>query len=368
MGFWHTGYMEFHEPTGLETSYVPSKIWYSCQQCGEQYETMEALRQHRFESHPIANPLFFIRGAGVGAATFTITQKLSASDIQFDRATLARVNEKTVPLKGLARHVAAVTRDRIKVELSNEGARVVFDLLFEVASDKHLIGVEAAFLDLARGRQLTIQSIEIFINACRAFSSAARYCDGLCHYLYGVLAKERAGDSGLEFDEYRNRYSRAAEELKGFERPLARLVRALVAFHFNQFEDAYALAPTGRLRRAAGAYAGAIGGQAWKQHDVIDGEPANALEDLLTDHEALRILEWATLSAQELGPKAGSITNHLERNIPAFDRVKLLVLVGEGSSCSGDVAAARRAARELIGNAKTSVWAEALLARLTDGN
>ena len=30
MGFWHTGYIEFHEPSGLDVGYRPSKVWYSC--------------------------------------------------------------------------------------------------------------------------------------------------------------------------------------------------------------------------------------------------------------------------------------------------------------------------------------------------
>jgi hypothetical protein len=40
MGFWHTGYAEFHEPTGLGTSWStcytpPPPVRYACEHCSQ---------------------------------------------------------------------------------------------------------------------------------------------------------------------------------------------------------------------------------------------------------------------------------------------------------------------------------------------
>ena len=65
MGFWHTGYIEFHEPSGLDVGYRPSKVWYPCRHCTSKFDTIEDLRRHRFEAHPLARPMLFVQGQRV---------------------------------------------------------------------------------------------------------------------------------------------------------------------------------------------------------------------------------------------------------------------------------------------------------------
>jgi hypothetical protein len=272
MGFWHTGYMEFHEPAGLSFTYQPSKVHFSCQHCGEKFDAMEELRRHRFEAHPYTRPLMFVRGFELGATPLRVTRALQPGEVQLDRAKSATINGEKVSLTDLPQLLAKLTNDRVRVVLSNDGVNAEFELMVRVASEAHLVGVEAAFLKLANARSLNIGSIEGFISACKDFTTASAYCDGICHYLYGVLAKERAPDSSLPFDEYSKRYSRAADELLGFERPLAQIIRALVAFHFNHFEDAQTLVPAGRIQHASVLFAGLLEG--------CVGRPAHGPRDL----------------------------------------------------------------------------------------
>ena len=96
MGFWHTGYIEFHEPSGLDVGYRPSKVWYPCRHCTSKFDTMEDLRRHRFEAHPLARPMLFVQGAEVGATPFRVTRQLTAADIQLDKATKATLNGKPI--------------------------------------------------------------------------------------------------------------------------------------------------------------------------------------------------------------------------------------------------------------------------------
>ncbi len=364
MGFWHTGYMEFHESTGLEKSFRPSKVWFSCQHCPSKFNTLDELRRHRFEAHPLARPMLFVRGIEVGATPFRVTRQLLASDIELGKATTASLNGEAVKLAELPMRLVQLSNDRVTVRLANDGAAASFELHVRIAREHDMAGVEAAFLAMARARILSIAAIEGFISECRPFQTADGYYDGICHYLYGVLAKERSSESGLLFDEYHQRYSRAADELKGFERPLAHIVRALVSFHFNHFDDAQMIAPTGRLQHAAVAFAGVLEGWPWHLERDAGDERSSALEDLLTDHETLRILRWAALGANELKACAADIAMQSKRGVPGYDRLKLVVMAAEALAARGDSAAARQTARELIGNLQTAAWAEALLARL----
>ncbi len=65
---------------------------------------------------------------------------------------------------------------------------------------------------------MTVSTIDGFIEDCRPFSTADLYYDGICHYLYGVLAKERSPDSSLPYEEYRDRFNRAADALRDYDK------------------------------------------------------------------------------------------------------------------------------------------------------
>ena len=364
MGFWQTGYWEFHEPTGIDFVIEKREITYPCRHCARIFKTMDDLQRHRFEDHAYSRPVLFLRGTEVGASAFAIRRRLAASEVKFDHVRSAVVNGRSVAPKELPKRLAEVLNDRVMLEFANEGASARFELVFDVASEAHLKGVESAFLRLAHGRTLSLQAIEGFIGDCAPFRTAAGYLDGICHYLYGVMAKERAPDSGLPFDAYRKRYSRAADELKGFDRPLASMVQALVAFHFNHFDDAQQLAPEGRLRHAAVSFAGVLEGWPWHHAHESEGEQSTALEDLLTDHETFGILRWAALGVHELKSRYAEIAARLDRDIPGFDRLKLQIMLAEALAAKGDRSGARAVARELIGNTQTTAWAESLLARL----
>ena len=364
MGFWHTGYMEFHEPAGAGWVYVHTPVRFQCQLCNKYFSSMDELGRHRFENHKFSRPLMFVRGIELGATPLQVTRPLSPADIQTDRVTVATVNGDVTALSELSRILSDATNDRVTVVLANEGASAKFELLVRIAREEHLSGVEAAFHQMAKSRSLNIRAIESFIADCEAFETASLYCDGLCHYLYGILAKERARDSALTFDEYSTRFSRAADELQTYERSLAQVVRALISFNFNHFEDAHNQAPAGRLQHAAVLFSGLLEGFPW-QHEYERKEPElNLLTDLLTDHATLRILRWTELGANELVNCIDDLRGQLTRDIPDYDKFKIQILVAEALAFKGDADAARRAAREFMGNQRTQAWAEALVARL----
>ena len=364
MGFWHTGYLEFHEPAGTDWTFVPSPIRYPCQHCKKSFDSMDDLRRHRFESHRFSRPLMFVRGIELGTTPLQVTRPLAPEDVQTDRVTKATINGDDTPLANLPYILSNASNDRVTVVLSNEGANATFELLVRIANEEHLAGVEAAFLKMSKSRSLTIRSIEGFIANCKPFETASLYCDGLCHYLYGVLAKERAPDSALNFDEYPIRFTRAADELLSYERSLAQIVRALVAFNFNHFEDSHDRAPPGRLQHAAVLFSGLLEGWPWQHEFERTDAESNGLVDLLTDHETLRILRWTELGAAELVKCIDDLQGQLKRDIPGYDKFKIQMLLAEALAFSGDSVGARRIAREFMSNQRTQAWAEALVTRL----
>lgn len=370
MGFWHTGYAEFHEPVGLdEYVYSPSPpVCFVCEHCSASFSELEGLRQHRFEQHAVRQPALWLRNRAAGAVPLLLMTPLQPTDVVVQDATRCFLNGSLVPLDVLGEHLAAKSQEFVELHLENAGTTTHCVLDFRIADETHLAGVEAAFLRLARGKELTLEAVGRFNGDCAQFSTAKLYWDGICHYLYGVMAKERSPDSGLKQSQYVERYTRASDELSGFERPLARSIRALVAFHFNQFDAAELLAPVGALRHASGAFAGLLKGLPWHVNTVFSTIPGNAVEDLLTDQDTLQILADASQGLVELKNCADDLLLHQRRAAGGFDLMKRTLLASEALAAREDAAsrtAARKLARELASQHDTSAWAKAMLERLS---
>ncbi len=48
MGFWHTGYFEFHEPTGIDPPVALKPRRFFCDRCNRSFASRDELEDHRF--------------------------------------------------------------------------------------------------------------------------------------------------------------------------------------------------------------------------------------------------------------------------------------------------------------------------------
>lgn len=363
MGFWHTGYIEFHEPSGLDDIFEPGPILYYCRHCDKALGTPEELRVHRFEAHTFMRPLLFIRGLEVGTAPLRITRALRTEEVRASRYDSARVNGRSVNATQLGEELARTTNDRLTVELTNEGVPATFDITFEIASDTDLAGVEECFLAVARKRRLDRRAVEEFISAADAFPSASGYCDGICEYLFAVLAKEGAHDSSLPYEAYREKFNKAVESLKDFRRLLGNAISALIDFHFNHFSESEKKGTGLRVGVAAGRF------RRWLESDAEGARAAlrkdydDNLDKLLTDFETERLISWSVAARSVSEQKMRDMGSIARQDIPEYDRAKLQIMLAENYLERGDVREAKRYARELLNSPTLGRWAENLIGR-----
>lgn len=362
MGFWHTGYMEFHEEPGLPEPGPREAHEYPCPHCGVTFLSVELLRQHRFDQHPYVTPQLLIRGLEAGKTTVRLTSEVTPTDFAVERTDGALLNGRPVELGLLPSLLSALRQDRVTLTLRNSGASSDFDLVFAIPDHEHVDAVETAFMRLARGKTLSLQAIEGFIADCTPYESASEYCDGICSYLYGVLAKEKAPETAIPYERYTDKFNQAISKLKDYDRPLSRMVRGLVSFHFNHFEEAARIA-SHRLRAVTGAYVATLSGLSWPP--TLNGVGHEGIrEDMLTDHETLRILQWAATPLPELQREVPEIESFLKKDIPEYDKFKLKILLAELYASEDYIEKARRLARELLSNTRSRSWAEHLMNRL----
>ncbi len=346
---------------GLE-DYQPTHPEFPCVQCTEVFPSSDELHTHRFARHPLTYPTLFLQGQELGAAPRRVTRPITAEDVCVENCHQAVLNGEKMNVCAVPVRLAQVKSDVCRLVLINAGGRKEFTLDFRIASEEDLIAIEDQFKSTASKGRLDIRAVEEFISGTSGCRSAIGYCDGICAYLYGVRAKEKAPDSLLSYDEYVHKFNKAAEDLAGYERPLARMIGGLIEFHFNHFKDAARLADGVRVGRAAARYA------AWMESSTsgtdvgTDGiaVPGN-LDASVTDWETEKIVGWAVLQIDDLSQKVADMETFLRRVIASYDRVKLHILLAEIYTASGNGERALQHAKELHNSPGLETWAESMI-------
>lgn len=364
MAMWQTGYLEFHEPTGFDHPVLLEPIRYPCKVCQAQFESVDALLKHRFEAHPFVRPVMWVRGIELGDTPMSIARVIEPADFKCVHADVAYLNGTAVPLPQLGRRLSKFRNDRVTIELANANVRAKFQLDFAIAEQADLAGVERCFRDMVRAGRLDVRAIEVFITACKAHPTASGYCDAICKYLYGMLAKERAPDCVVPYQEYRTKYEQALSGLADNERPLALIIRAIIEFHFNHFAEAAAHLPPGRLRQAAQIFETWISGKSSGTVSPLPSSRKPTAEEILAEEQVHRILSWTLVTPGASGVDLKDLYALATSDIPEFDRVKLRMLVAQHSLARGDFGHAEKIAREMRHRTGTGTWAESLLEQI----
>jgi hypothetical protein len=368
MGFWHTGYIEFHEYSGLD-DYVPTPKTFACALCDGVFGTTDKLRRHRFERHPLQRPVLMINGKELGSHTFRITTKLSVNDVLIESSERAFLNGEEITLELLPSCVVDLPIGVSILRLIQGGISAEFSLDVRIASEEDLLGVEREFERTVKGRRLDLRAIDEFIVATKRYGSAITYCDGICSYLYGVLAKERAPDSSLVYADYLGKFSLAAEELSTYDRHLASTIASLIEFHFNHFEETFLLAGRARIGFAASRYNGWLKGELIEnsfERGLGKNESGDALEMSVTDWETEEIARWAVSPLSSLQSEIGKMQEFLARDVSQYDVMKLNILLAEIYSHVGESELSKEHAKNLRNIPAVEEWAERKIRFLTE--
>ena len=359
MGFWQTGYGEFHEKVGLEGyEFGTSTPEYPCGACGEIFATADELKTHRLEHHPLHRPGLIVRGAEAGSRPVVITSKLEATDVVVERCERVRINGNECPAERLGEELAARSWETCRLILSGSEATAKFTVEFRIASAKDLAGVEDEFARIARTERLDMRTVEDLITATRQFETARGYSGAICTYLHGVLAKERAGGSAPPYEKYNAKYTESVDELNWYDRPLARAIVSVIEFHHNHFIEAVLKGRGWRIGEAARKYQWWLHGQGEDPAGPARGTAGGSrLDDWVTDRETEEIVLWTMLPIEKLVGETDKMEAFLTRDVAELDRVKVRILLAEMYWTLGERSRASEHAKKVWSLGAFQKWA-----------
>lgn len=341
MGFWHTGYMEFHEPTGWgdEPRAKPLPPEFPCSQCGLVFMSPDDLAVHLFDGHVSTRPTLSLRGRECGRSRLSVISRTVPEDWTFGNFRQIRVNGALAPEADAKERLSSAALGVVSVVLEGERADQEFEFSFSIANEADLNGVEDRLHELVRGRSLTINSIEAFLDRTSQYPTARAYRDGLANYFYGVLAREGSVESGLrrtqdDLPAYTARFDEAVTTLSAFDRPPAEAICGLVAFHYNQFDVALRKTRSPRVARAARRLASLLSGTVPADEEVAIEDRAS-LDYVLSDTEIEKVLSWCCIpldgSADEAIDQIEAAVSSQQPN----DALKLRVVAAEHYLAAG---------------------------------
>ncbi|MFX1821427.1 hypothetical protein PV768_16735 [Pseudarthrobacter sp. CC4] len=353
MGFWHTGYLEFHEPTeeGTGTVAEPLPATFPCATCGVDFFTDRDLRVHAFEGHPTRRPVLVLKGRECGRTRLTLTSATSPEDWVIRNTDAVAINGTGTSIANAVEFLAAQRGGVVDVTLTKSDVVQAFQFEFALADVDHLESVDDALKRLIDGGELSLRAIDDFIMRSKGYLSAGRYLYGLANYLYGVLAREGLAESGVRDDlqdggGYQGKYDQAVGILGTFDRPAAEAICGIVAFHYNHFERAMTKTKSQRVAEVSLRFQSLLKRETYFVGDLAPS-PHASLDVALSDSVIEQVLGWSALpldgtAAAEIAELSASI--HQQRPYDAF---KLHLVAAEHALAEGDIATAGQHAERL---------------------
>jgi hypothetical protein len=376
MGFWQTGYMEFHQDTHFydrfsgwppEVESPPPPPEYPCNKCGAVLSSEDDLAVHLFDGHPTTRPILILRGRECGRSREVVIEPTCPSDWSVRNASYAEVNGRPVEVDRLGDELSAKRSEVTSVRLFGDNVNQDFDFAFTIADQQQLQSVDHHLDAMIRSRSLSIRDIDQFIVDTRRFDSARPYSDGLADYLFGVLAREDPAGSGLrrtldDHAAYARKFDESVASLGKYNRPPAEAICGLVAFHYNQFDLALRRTKSPRVSRASLRLASLLAGLTLKDRSAIAGW--FSLDYALSDSKTEEVLSWCCIP---LDGTAGRDVFEMEKAIPYLepaDQVKMHLIAAEHHLVAGKLGEAKNHVAALMHSRVAEGWVASMKARI----
>lgn len=364
------GHLDFIDPGNSGGSVpAPESPWiniarkpitYRCKVCGEIFADPDVLFDHRFAQHPFKRPALFLAGHEITTPRQLITRLLDEKAISVLNADACLLDGRHMNVIELPAHLAKQSSGLHELVLSKQGIETRYEFDFVIPDERDIQKVEELFFALVGGDVFDVASINAFINTANQYRTANHYLDGLCQYLYGILAKDQRGETHLAQSESKTKFNLALDTLRLFDTALARVVVGVVNFNENAFNPGEGLSAAPKLQLAMRNFYGFLKGK------IAPLEPiatlGNGQGNVPLDHSTDQLIRWVMMEADELHEEA----KLLERNLqdpswPSNDRFKIQMLLAEMYAGRGEYVSARSHARFAVNDALFGEWAQRIM-------
>ena len=331
MGFWQTGYQEFHEIQGLAEVSIgpPQPPEFVCPMCQKIYRSITELQTHAFEKHPSREPRIFIRREVLGADRI-VESKLSSKDIAFLNCKAIIINNKLFDENSAKEIISRASFENFQIDLRGESTTQKHQLRIKIPSKDDLDGIIKCLKDMIAARRLDLEAITLFIENSKKYTSATGFYDGIANYLYGVMSKERLSQVGDGID-YKEKFNQSLASLSNYDTLASSLLMGLIEFNFNHISEA---ASRGRGTRYGEA---ALIMSTWlRDEPPIPIHYPGTIDNLFIDVFTQQICDWIIRFDKLTDQEIADMTDNLNSELwTEYDKTKIRIILAEKYFLSG---------------------------------
>jgi hypothetical protein len=316
---------------------------YQCPFCKHAFSASKLLSAHLESTHVVKRPFLLMAGTEPNSEdVIRATSIVSSLEIFNCTELLVGVDGEAlrrIQRSELIQMLSKLTRATVRIRLLNAGDRLTapvtqdYHLRVVVPNEASLARIDEQFVRELGTERVNLEKVGSFYQATRSGASA-EYAEALADYVRAVLIKDGDPRTGVSTRLHHNQdiYSRALNTLQSFERPLARLLCALMRFGLNDFsrwqeatgfeilDDAYSLLgplaefETAQPRRGQGSVVGA--------NACVFVCPIDVGTDGVTRlaKQAADLTRWGAAAEQQFSVLAE------QTSISALDRAKIRAL------------------------------------------
>lgn len=360
MGLWQTGYLDKLD-TGYDGyTFTPKPVVYTCAQCSLQFNNKDELLEHRFQDHPYARPTLFFMGNELPSFRKIISREIKPDDFFTANCEYVLVDDCQLHVSKLGANLCQVKRGIKRIILFNNDISSEYEINFKIPEQHDLADIDRRFFEFTKSGVLDRKSIDDFIESAGRFQSATNYLDGLAQYMYGVLAKDQKGNSGLPIEQYKEKYNQALDSLHDYETYLARIICGVIDYNFNVFVSYPSLSMAPILQQSMCFFEKMLSGsyQMAAEINVLNVPSGDKVPlDSYTD----KIIAWS-LNAGERTENLNQVDAVLHRGqFTPEDQVKLRIIAVSYALRYDNKGKARELVRPMVNDAVYGEWAAKLL-------
>lgn len=341
MGFWQTGYQEFHEEQGLTGVPIgpPRPPEFVCTKCKNVFKNVTEFQTHEFEMHPSLEPRLFIRGEVLGIDRI-VSSKLSIKDITFLNCKKITLNNNSVNETSAKRTLSLAEFEDFQIDLYGESSTQNHILKFKIPNSDDLDGINKCLKNMIQARKLDLDAIMLFIENSKKYTSAEGFYDGIANYLYGVMAKERRSQVGDGID-YKEKFNQSLASLSSYNTLASSVIIGLIEFNLNHIPEAASRGCGTRYSKAGHIMS------AWLcDEPPISIDYPGSIDNLFIDDFTHKICDWVIRFDKLTKPDIVTMTDNLASGFwTEYDKTKIRIILAEYYLSAGKIDKAREFVR-----------------------
>ena len=214
-----------------------------CPECHAEFSHDVEVGEHLTTQHPILQPHVLLGGTRI-PTNWIVRQPVTTATFRIMNATEVFLGINGNPLRPTSsdevRELLVQTSDGVlELHLRNRSASQRYNIRVLVPEPDELRRVDAEFAANLARTDVTVSDVRHYGDILSVGPAAREYAAALADYVYGVLAKDGAGQTTLVFEAFVSKFKQSLDIVRAYDRPLATAIASCIRFNLNDFQGTY---------------------------------------------------------------------------------------------------------------------------------